>query len=1217
MTIDSLIKNFSIEVLKDFLREKIYTFKEIEGDYEFLFENNENVVDNFSDILKIGEADLSDSDDLIVITARTFKQLTDKSGKKQQYEIAKKILKEENKDAAFFIFYDEEGNFRFSLITAQYTGTSRKYTTFKRYTYFIDPKAPNKTFRNQIVQADFTSLEKILEAFSIEAVTDTFYKEFEPKFKNLSQGVIGEADFKTKEDFALLFVIRIIFLGFVQKKGWLNRDKNFILTYWKEYKKNYYGDNKFYDDWLNLLFFNALNNPPGRKVFNRSTPFPKELEVALQMAPYLNGELFKEKNGYDNKELSITDKKIEEFFEFLFSYNFTIEENTLYDQELELNPEFLGIIFERIVNKEYGAVYTPRTEVDFMCRLSLVKWLQKNSSVNVKKLYHLFFDADKDSFISLNLNQNEKHEISKLLQSLAVCDPASGSGAFTVGMLQVLFETLSLLTPNSQSEFERKKEIINRSLYGVEVKQWAVWINQLRLWLSLFIEMPDELKNSFEPLLPNLEFKIRRGDSIVQKIGGKYFPIHTHADISQNIKNQINKLKKEKTDFFLSKSKLTSKHIIHSENLIFRSIIDEEIRNKKITLRDFGEDSNGNINLWGEVDTKENLRLQLEKDQKERLLKEIAELQIERDTLKERHPLIWNVEFAEIFSEKKGFDIIIGNPPYVRQEEISDPEGKLSPDEYKKALRQSIYEEYQDYFFTKKDKSKLRKKIDGRSDLYTFFYLKSFKLLNKKGILTFICFNSWLDVGYGKWLQEFILSKVPMHYIIDNDVKRSFASSDVNTIISVFSSPQKSMPEKFKTKFVVFKKPFEEVLNTDNLLILEYAEGITKDEDFRIFPITYAELTEAGSIYEDESKKKLGYGKYIGDKWGGKYLRAPDIYRTIMEKGKDKFVRLGDIAEVRRGFTTGANDFFYVEDLTDKITELDFERIENLKDIQTIEEIKEKKLRVVKPSKYKSGDKDYKLFLIEDEFLKPVIKSPRELKTITVNEKDLKYKVLICNKAKNELTGKYILNYIHWGENVEIEIKQGKDKGKKIVGYNNISTIKARKIWWDLGRRRISEFVVPSKVGERFGVWVNGKYFTDKILYDCYLNDNETIIIIKDILNSTLTRYFIEIFSRQLTGAQAISDIDVIVYKKTLILNPKLISSSILSLNKNIYSIFKELGFKQNIPVSQQEPNPLPDRKELDDIIFDAIGLTEEERKEVYWATAELVQNRLKKAKSV
>ncbi|MDZ7717834.1 MAG: hypothetical protein U5K72_03305 [Balneolaceae bacterium] len=382
-----LSSNFKLETLEQFFRDASMDYRpepenltrEVEPDPEFI-----------QSIEKLGEIEFEDGRRLVVVSSLLTGEITDKTSKKKQFDIGWKFLKKRFYDAGIFIFRDDRGHFRFSLIVTKYTGNKRTHTPFRRYTYYVHPGKPNKTFINQIGKADFSSIDSILKAFSIDAVSDDFYNAFKPKFNEISSSVQGTDDANLKEDFALLFVIRVIFIGFVQKRGWLKKNE-FLQQFWKEYQETGTEENTLYKNWLVPLFFEALNTQPGHQVKYRNNDFSEETQRILQMAPYLNGELFKEKKGYDDQGLWIPDAQIGEFIDFLFQYNFTIEENTFYDEELELNPEFLGIIFERLVNKEDGAVYTPRTEVDFMCRMGLVKWLQKNSSADTNDLYHLFF----------------------------------------------------------------------------------------------------------------------------------------------------------------------------------------------------------------------------------------------------------------------------------------------------------------------------------------------------------------------------------------------------------------------------------------------------------------------------------------------------------------------------------------------------------------------------------------------------------------------------------------------------------------------------------------------------------------------------------------------------------------------------------------------------------------------------------------------------------
>ena len=389
------------------------------------------------------------------------------------------------------------------------------------------------------------------------------------------------------------------FSWFVQKKGWLGGKPRFLQEYWEEYRQSG-ATGTFYREWLEPLFFEALSSPPGRKVAYGRAPFSQENQKVLQMAPFLNGELFKRKVDIDDQGLWIPDDLIGDFFAFLFQYNFTVEENEVYDEELELNPEFLGIIFERITNMDQGAVYTPRVEVDLMCRLALVRWLEQTTAIDKRDLYHLFFreagigEAYDEYQKQGDFSPAEIRTLIERLENVTVCDPAAGSGAFEVGMLQVLEQVLENLysrsnTPadlkaNAHTPLERKKAIIANSLYGVEVKRWAVWINHLRLWLTLFVDMPDNYKNSLEPLLPNLTFKVRTGDSLVQRLGGKTFPVQGHADLPAEIKRRITQLKRKKRDFFYNKS--SDYQLIELEELkVFRAILDAEIEARRKEIR--------------------------------------------------------------------------------------------------------------------------------------------------------------------------------------------------------------------------------------------------------------------------------------------------------------------------------------------------------------------------------------------------------------------------------------------------------------------------------------------------------------------------------------------------------------------------------------------------------------------------------------------------------
>ena len=256
------------------------------------------------------------------------------------------------------------------------------------------------------------------------------------------------------------------------------------------------------------------------------------------------------------------------------------------------------------------------------------------------------------------------------------------------------------------NDFEQKKSIIANSLYGVEVKEWAVWINQLRLWLTLFIDMPDEYKTSLQPLLPSLNFKVRRGDSLVQRIGNKLFPVQGHAQLSVAVRSKITKLKNAKVEFFFNRGG-SYDELRGMENQIFRDILEEEIEEKKKELRSFNNPRAIQGSLLGPSGPSQK-ELEIDDKEKERLKNEITELVAQQKALADQHPLIWNIEFAEIFFDGGGFDLVIGNPPYLEKGDIEDPNCNIETSLYKSLLKESIYNEFSDFFYSDKSLKKLK-----------------------------------------------------------------------------------------------------------------------------------------------------------------------------------------------------------------------------------------------------------------------------------------------------------------------------------------------------------------------------------------------------------------------------------------------------------------------------------------------------------------------------
>ena len=324
------------------------------------------------------------------------------------------------------------------------------------------------------------------------------------------------------------------------------------------------------------------------------------------------------------------------------------------------------------------------------------------------------------------------------------------------------------------TEFELKKRIIGVTLYGVDVMPWAVHSAELRLWLQLIIDVDIPLEQrKLHPLLPNLDLKLRVGDSLVQKVEGLNLRVRD-MEISPSLKRKLSSLKTEKEKYYnndpTAKFK-DPKSLLQEELRIFTEILDDRIITFQKEIQSI-EVKKQRHQLALFKDDKKEIPEQkgLFEEQIKILGQKIEEIKEVKRKIREpgHKSFVWDIDFAEIFGDKGGFDIVIGNPPYVRQEKIAPP-NKLKAEvtlEDKKDYKERLFNSVQAHF-------PFIQKMDKKSDYYIYFYFHGIALLNDKGTFCFITSNSWLDVGYGKDLQEFLLKYCHIKAIYDNQTKIS------------------------------------------------------------------------------------------------------------------------------------------------------------------------------------------------------------------------------------------------------------------------------------------------------------------------------------------------------------------------------------------------------------------------------------------------------------
>ena len=524
--------------------------------------------------------------------------------------IVTKLLKD-HLDSLFIFSNRSQDKWHFLNIKSDDKNNSR--LLFRRIT--VGPEEQLRTASERLAILNLADIDpnlsnipvlKILarheQAFDVEAVTKKFFEQYHVVFGRVEQLIQGFTEPERKRMFTQRLFNRLMFIAFIQKKGWLkfNGQSDYLAALWNAYKQPGSSATNFYSERLELLFFSGLNTDNDVNIVDISRN--GFLKTLIGNVPYLNGGLFERDKDDSNPKLLVPDESIDAILNDLFArFNFTVTESTPLDIEVAVDPEMLGKVFEELVTgrHETGSYYTPKPVVSFMCREALKGYLQaKLPGESLGAIEQFVDDHDPQGL-------HNPESALDVLRRVKVCDPACGSGAYLLGMLHELLDLRACLFATKRldpiSMYQRKLEIIQNNIYGVDIDPFAVNIARLRLWLSLEVDFEGPKPQP----LPNLDFKIEAGDSLLAP--------DPQSSVNLNAREYLVQQFREMKAVYISTHNYGEKQTLRKEIARLRQEI-------------FAWTHGGGNNTTG---------------------------------------FDWAVEFAEVFADD-GFDIVVANPPYVR-----------------------------------------------------------------------------------------------------------------------------------------------------------------------------------------------------------------------------------------------------------------------------------------------------------------------------------------------------------------------------------------------------------------------------------------------------------------------------------------------------------------------------------------------------------------------
>jgi len=774
-------------------------------------------------------------------------------------------------DAAFIVYHrPENDNWRFSYVS-ELTGFDAEgelikvKTEPKRYTYILGEGESCRTAaeRFEIIarKGNEAILDDVKDAFSVEKLSKSFFNEYKVHYENYCEFMVAKpfirqtifnGDEKAIRDFVKKMLGRIVFLYFIQKKGWMGVQENGkwgqgnIDFLWDIFNRCEHKD-LFYSEYLYKIFFDTLNT-------QRTDDIIEVIPGERIRIPYLNGGLFEEDNKLYRK-LNFPAEMFDDLFEFFKQYNFTIYEDDPNDHIVAVDPEMLGHIFENLLedNKDKGAYYTPKEIVHYMCQESLIEYLCTSLEIEDE-------EKEKEALTVLikkkeidDILEPELENVNLALDKVKICDPAIGSGAFPMGLLKEIFSIKQLLYTDEHGNTEGfdasavKLNIIQNSIYGVDIEKGAVDIARLRFWLSLVVD--DEVPKP----LPNLDYKIVVGNSLVSKLGDDIIDIDWSlneteqglfgSELAIQKTELLNKIFNEQKRFFNPKSD-KKKLAVEIRNLK----IDLLINQLELMVKTKGLEKT--YSVTGR-ELKKQTQLLLETQGWKNQIQKLKQLKFNPD--EPLHFFDWKLDFPEVMNEKLaergGFDIVIGNPPYVEAKKLREVSIHLK--------NYSVYA--------------------GTADLSSYFFERGIELCKESGHLCFINTNKFFNTGYGKPLRS---------YLLQNEIKRVINFEQVEVFENILVSSVIIGIRKIFSNYNAFGyKKFYKLKNT---------EFVNK------------------FVSEVQYPEKYNQNDLTNDEWSFADTTNLILKAKIESKAKSLINFHG--VEIYRGVTTGYNPAFIISD---------------------------------------------------------------------------------------------------------------------------------------------------------------------------------------------------------------------------------------------------------------------------------------------------------------